>query len=526
MSAASLLAALHAGRIFQSTISDDAYILFRYARNLGRGDGLAWNPGQAPVEGFTSLLQVVLLAGANTVGADMEWASQALGLLSFVLSIPAAAWLAREVTGGDTRAGVLAAFALALSPPAAAWARGGLETPAFTFLLTAAMACWLSESRRTRRRAGSSVLFFLATLSRPEGFGIWALTLTFDALRAAGDHGRRSVKRAMMEWSPYLALLSGYMAWKLWYFGDILPNTFHAKAGGGLWALQTGVVYVAGFLLALGPLALMLCVVPPLLRGWRRMIPGAYVACCATAYLAEVAVIGGDYQYFWRYAVPVLPMICGLCASGFLEAWDACCRLPLSRRRMAAVVTLTLAAYPWSRASLHEVRDEPARLARPWRLVDRSQIEAGDFVLMGRMLDQVVPPGRTLAALAVGAIGYYCDRPILDLLGLNDRTIARLPLAKPGLRKWEPGHMRGSAAELLRRKPDFVLLSLRPSDSPGSGPPERILSTYPFVADLMGSEEFRRAYDMESHALPDGRWLNVFRLVGAREGAAAGNLSP
>ncbi len=37
-------------------IFDDAFISYRYARNLADGFGLVWNLGEAPVEGFTNLL--------------------------------------------------------------------------------------------------------------------------------------------------------------------------------------------------------------------------------------------------------------------------------------------------------------------------------------------------------------------------------------------------------------------------------------------------------------------------------------
>ena len=41
---------------------DDAFISFRYAANLVQGHGLVWNPGELPVEGFTNLLWVLIMA--------------------------------------------------------------------------------------------------------------------------------------------------------------------------------------------------------------------------------------------------------------------------------------------------------------------------------------------------------------------------------------------------------------------------------------------------------------------------------
>src|SRR5512137_125308 len=36
------------------TLVDDAMISMRYARNLAQGQGLVWNIGEAPVQGFTN----------------------------------------------------------------------------------------------------------------------------------------------------------------------------------------------------------------------------------------------------------------------------------------------------------------------------------------------------------------------------------------------------------------------------------------------------------------------------------------
>ena len=41
---------------------DDAFISFRYARNLLEGNGLVWNPGER-VEGYSNFLWVLELAG-------------------------------------------------------------------------------------------------------------------------------------------------------------------------------------------------------------------------------------------------------------------------------------------------------------------------------------------------------------------------------------------------------------------------------------------------------------------------------
>src|SRR3989304_2142112 len=76
------LLAAHAG--YYWFLTDDAYISFRYARNLARGAGLVFNPGGEPVEGYTNFLWVVLLAGVARLGPAPEAVANVLSLLASI----------------------------------------------------------------------------------------------------------------------------------------------------------------------------------------------------------------------------------------------------------------------------------------------------------------------------------------------------------------------------------------------------------------------------------------------------------
>ena len=67
---------------------DDAYITFRYARHLAEGYGLgAWNHTGEHVEGYSSLLWTLLLAGAARLGVDVRLASKVLGAAAALVVI-------------------------------------------------------------------------------------------------------------------------------------------------------------------------------------------------------------------------------------------------------------------------------------------------------------------------------------------------------------------------------------------------------------------------------------------------------
>ncbi|HSC39361.1 MAG TPA: hypothetical protein VLD19_15870, partial [Chitinophagaceae bacterium] len=52
---------------FASIGLDDANIYFKYAKNLANGFGFVYNPGGEHVEGFTSILWTVMVAGLYVI---------------------------------------------------------------------------------------------------------------------------------------------------------------------------------------------------------------------------------------------------------------------------------------------------------------------------------------------------------------------------------------------------------------------------------------------------------------------------
>jgi hypothetical protein len=517
------LAALHALRVFETANSDDAFILFRYARHLVAGQGLAWNSGEQPVEGFTSLLHVLLLAISGSAGFDLMASGQLFGLLGTTAVAALAFRLALESCDGDRRVALLAGLAVAASPPIAAWARGGMETTIFTALVAASMASRLRSAHSGAARWRTSAWLFLATLSRPEGIVLAAVTVAFDAMELSGEQQptRRLFERAL-SWWPYAAGLVAYLGWKAWYFGDVLPNTWYVKSGGGVAAAAEGLVYVFRFARSLGALCWILVAIPLLLDPMPRRARLGYLAACAAVLAVPAILVGGDYQYFWRYLVPAIPPIAVLAARGAIAIWEGAGSLPGWRRGALAVLLLAGWALPWTRASLAEIRDRPWLLVRPFRLVDAGRLAQDDFVQMGRALGSAIPEGRSLAAVAVGAIGYYCDRPIVDMLGLNDRRIARLPIEHERFDRWRPGHMRGSAEEVLSRRPDYIVPIMRPTASAAGAVAGEGGYRFPFVLDLLASPEFLASYGHEPLRLDDGRWVQLYRRLPATASHIAG----
>src|SRR5258708_17044988 len=110
----------------QRWLQDDAYITFRYSRNLAEGQGRVWNAGD-PVEAYTNFLWMLLLAGASRAGLSIPTASYVLSLPCFAVSLVLVHRIACIVLRDD-RWSLVATGLVGTNYSFLMYATGGLET--------------------------------------------------------------------------------------------------------------------------------------------------------------------------------------------------------------------------------------------------------------------------------------------------------------------------------------------------------------------------------------------------------------
>lgn len=142
---------------FTISPAEDAFILFRYAENLAGGHGIVWNVGQDPVEGATSFLWVIILAGASFVGFSIPSAAQVLGFSAAVITSLFLIHKHRTVEG------VVLALVFTLSPITIQYL-SGFEAPLFSLLIV--LWFYLHEKRKY---AIGAVVALLLGMVRPAG---------------------------------------------------------------------------------------------------------------------------------------------------------------------------------------------------------------------------------------------------------------------------------------------------------------------------------------------------------------------
>ncbi len=450
---------------FWPYVVDDAFISFRYARNLALGQGLVYNPGER-VEGYSNFLWVLLAAGVLALGGPLVTSMKVAGLAAGVATLLGSMRLAQRIFAGEPASRLkvaLAAGLLGTHTSLAVWSQAGLETPLFAALLVGAVGRFELERREPGRLPGSALLFGLAWLTRPEA-PTYAL---YFAARRFLPRGRPRLGRADLGWLAVLAaLVVPFELFGLVYYGELLPQTHGAKLGreghgllasdpsGSLvfrFALGQGGAFAG--LLALGALG---CLARP-----GRVPKAAWVPASSGLLFALYA--WSDWMPRYRLLVPCLPFLFLLLAHGLGEVFERA-----RGRRVRGALGLLLASL--LAGALHEQlfgaygphrRGPSSQFAARGRGLWWSQVPAQ----LGRRIHPLerdawrilrrAPEHEPVGLADIGFPGFLTGNPIWDVRGLVTPAAAR------ARNDDSEAARRALVDDLLRVRPLLLVLPLR-----------------------------------------------------------------
>ncbi len=428
--------------LFLGGIMDDAYISFRYARNLLDGLGLVFNPGER-VEGYTNFSWVMLSAASLALEVPPTVTTPVVGALCGVLLVVcvarAGARLSRREQGSEGGAGLYGALLVAVTTGLALYAVSGLEETAFTLLTTLAALALVERRLKT-----FALWTSLAFLTRPEAglLGVVALGFVLSDLRKATPAERTARARSLLAPAAlFVVLLAPYLAFKLAYYGALLPNTVHAKEP----YLPDALRYTALGTWPLVPLVagLVLELVRGTLSRERRELFWLWLA-----FVVACLALGPDWMPASRFLLPSVPLIA--------VAGDAVIGRGLAGLRSAGgwrrgvLAVLALLAYSGANAvETHELQ----ALAQDWEW--RNEVSRN---LARKFASEGV---RSIGVVNIGMLGYAAPTlTFLDLAGLVDAEIARGP--------GRHVQKQPSDAYLLARAPDLYILASKNPITPDS----------------------------------------------------------
>ena len=296
-------------------LMDDAYVYFRYVDNLViHGTGLVWNPGEY-VEGFSSPLWAILLVLLRGLHLDFWVVVRVAGVLSFAafwwLAVTANRGLTSDRAQGETRYNLPLVY-LSVCYGVLCYFTSGLESP-LVLVMAGVYACAVLYP-------GSTVLQILLGISplvRPELTVPFILILVLIRLRT-----KRIPVPAVVSG---LVSVGGYLAFRIWYYADLFPNTFHLKDE--LWITQ-GMRYLWDTLAPYWTLPFLIGLAALYFALRRRLSPGTLhrserllMVLLALTVAGYVVKVGGAPIHFKDLAFPFALVV--LSGGGLLETAGA-----------------------------------------------------------------------------------------------------------------------------------------------------------------------------------------------------------
>lgn len=385
---------------------DDAFIGFRYAKNLVATGSIVWNVGEKHIEGFTSLIWILLSAIPHLLRIDVVVFIKIAGII-FTIAYAVALFsfveaLRKDIGISTTKlAGYLSVLLISVFPPTVIYSIAGLETSLFIlFAVLFLRSAWMLGHRPSGKVAfTTAILAFLLGVTRPDG-NLIAILGIVTAIILNQDARRIRIAKYLL-W--YVGLGAVYFVWRYWYFGHLFPLPFYVKvAHSFLGGLPIVSEFVKFFVMRAGvPLLVGLSLVRK--RHLSILIPGA---AYLIFYIFPEHMMGQNF----RFLAPVTPVIILFISLGLVKIYESLEGKKLFFIPMAALVALLLVWYAPGNISAKQS--------------DANGLQQAHLKL-AQVLKEVDPTGKSTIAFAdAGAVPYYSDWRVIDTFSLNDASIA------------------------------------------------------------------------------------------------------
>jgi len=396
---------------FQINI-DDAYITLRYGANWVDFGVWNWNSEGERVEAYTNFSYALLSIVPHALGISSYIFMKLFGLICFIGLL----LRVRALCAHNPRLQLVASLMLVANPYLYIHVFSGLETPFYMLLLLELFV----QTGRLMGEAGKhrpnyhAALLLLLPLTRPDGaiFAMVSLGVWFYFQRS-------QIFKCLTLWLCGLIALA-YMAWRVHYFGYLLPNTFYLKSGLST-GLMESVFNLTESRMYLAAIAVSIwCIRAPAYRA----VAAAAVITHLLAYVDSKLAMNYADRFFFQIYVPVLLY------GGHFVARDIVARLPQVSISAYLVMGMLYILPAYDSNKLYE------------SMVDWNQSQ-DSYRHIGQALAPYRDSSYRLMVAEAGAIPYYSGWRSIDFGGLADVTIA---------------HQGNSLSYMKQVSPDVIML--------------------------------------------------------------------
>lgn len=393
-------------RVYGPHPVDDAYITFRYARNLAAGRGFVYNTDEK-VLGSSTPLYTLLLGCYGWAGLDIVKSGVGIGIFAGLGALLLTILWGKML--GCEESGWLAALLMATQITWVLIFFSGMETMLYCLVVVATLAC---VGRGRWRWVGA--LIGLACLIRYDGaiLGIAALAVTA---------WRGGWRRAALEFSKAAAIYLPWLIFAWIYFGSPIPQSVQAKMLINNFTYRT---ITGQYLEYFGLIPLFYIWLPPSIYGVimavRRERRWILAPLWWVLYLGAFFIQRRPVMFYPWYLVPLLPCFYFMGVYGLADILNRITK-PISRAgRLAMFAAIGLFLLGINIAYLMELEG-----AHGGRTLHRER----KYQMAGEILRGHIKAGKTIYLGEVGTLGWFLPQArIIDSAGILSPEVHQIRL--------------------------------------------------------------------------------------------------
>lgn len=454
-----------------SFVYDDSYITLQFAKNFFPKKGLTFD-GTHYNLGATSPFHILLLATFNTIFHNLHFTAVFLGIVSFI-GLFYALFFYSKILYNDWRFSLLVAF-LAITT---GWlyfdALSGMDTVLFMALMV--FTFYLLE----RKSFFYSIPLAVSILTRPEGWFLFLAILSFLLLRVVLKRDIDIIKQILIPVLITILIVLPYLFSNLRNTGSLLPNTAMSKAfffGEIGHSFKTKLeFFLSGLKLFYSNLVYPLFFIIFVFLFFAREIYRHFylIIFLFLFYFSYLLLFPGSTAHYWcRYQHIFYPLLILIITEGFRNFLKYYGQrfMPIKNSRAEAtnensnstatigklfnrLKGLTLSLFVLllivinQYISLINVRDS-------YRQSVKSTEES--LINLANYFKELTPPDAVIATHDIGALGYFSERKINDLVGLVNPEMTQF-YRKPGSNLPIPFAQRNILA-YVKDKSNFLVI--------------------------------------------------------------------
>lgn len=444
---------------FFSFTKDDAFITFRYAKNLANGNGIVFNRRSRPVEGYSNFLWVILSTIPILLNIDVVLYTKVFSMILSVLTIIMLFKFANLFY--EKKWALIAPLLYTLYYPFHLWTVGCLETPLLVLLIICVMYFAYKETMENKLYPKYSIIFStLYSLARIDGI---IYIIGFEGcliIYYLWLHKDKTLFiQRLISITIIGSLYSIYFVWRWTYYGYMFPNTFYIKRSSSIIS-ASAIEYISLFLIFTAPIFLFMIFGTYKTafkeKNFKKLI--FLIVPVVINFLITLNLKQFNAGQGFRYILPAMPFIITISIDFFktlkhkqINYTGRFKLISIIKHYFPFFLTFSLIIIPISAPLVH-------------KNVTFNDVNEKHY-LLGKWFKKYVDDDELVAYIDMGVVPYYSDLDFVDMWGVVDEEVA---------------HEGFSVEYILDQEPAFIMFK----------------NWGPSVDDFLEEEDFEENYEL------------------------------